>query len=218
MKIMKLISLAASLLVLPSYAIPMMQARVNPLPGTVSLTFDDGPSPQYTPQVLAILKKNHIKATFFVMGWAAQKYPQLIRQMVAEGHAVANHTNSHKDLTHLSAKQLHDEVVGAKEKIRSVLGKAPICLRPPYGKGNQRIAAYIHQQGMMMVPMGFNSFDYERRGVKKLVQWVVANARAGQVILLHDGYAYRQQTVDALPDIIAGIRKKRLGFSAICYP
>ena len=218
MKIWIFICLSISILSIQCYAVSLSDVRVKPLSGTVALTFDDGPSPIYTPKVLAILKENHIKATFFVMGWAAKKYPALIRQMIAQGHAVANHTNSHKDLTRLSSKQLYAEVVGAKEKIRGVLGKPPVCLRPPYGKGNKRVAAYIRQQGMVMVPMGFNSFDYENRGVDRLVKWVVSNAKPGRVFLLHDGYSHRQQTVTALPKIIAGIRKKGLGFSAICYP
>lgn len=200
------------------FAKPLSQVRWKALPGTVALTFDDGPSPIYTPQVLAILKRHHIKATFFVMGWSAKKYPKLIQQIIADGNAVANHTMSHKKLPYLSAKKLAFEVVKSRDLIAKAAGKAPVCLRPPYGMGNKRVGAFIRSKGMIMVPMGFNSFDYKNRGVKKLTNWVVKNARSGQVILLHDGYKARSQTVKALPGIIKGIRAKGLGFSAICYP
>lgn len=203
---------------LTAFGKPLAQVRTKPLPGTVALTFDDGPSPVYTPQVLAILKKYHVKATFFVMGWSTKKYPDLIRQMIADGHSVASHTNSHKDLTRLSTKKLRYEISMPKEAIRAAIGRAPVCVRPPFGKGNKRVAKLIQENGMVMVPMGFNSFDYENKGVKKLVNWVVSNAISGRVILLHDGYRFRGQTVRALPAIIEGIRKKGLEFSTICYP
>ncbi len=198
-------------------AINLSKVRWQPLPGTVALTFDDGPSPVHTPKVLAILKRNHVKATFFVMGWLAKKYPKLIKQMVAEGHAVAIHTNSHPKLTRLSTKGLYAEVVVPRQMVAAVLGKPPVCLRPPFGLTNKRVNAYVRAQGMIPVPMGFNSFDYKRPGVAKLTDWVVKNAIPGRVFLLHDGYKHREQTVKALPGIIKGIRKKGLGFSAICY-
>jgi len=194
------------------------QIRTTPLPGTVALTFDDGPNPNFTPKVLAILRANNIHATFFVMGWAAQKWPHLIKDMLKEGNVVANHTNTHKMLTRLSAKQLRYEVKTSRDMIAAVTGYAPVCLRPPFGVGNKRVAHYIRSHDMIMVPMGFNSFDYKRRGVNRLVNWVVSNAHAGQVILLHDGQKGKQQTVQALPRIIAGIRHKGLGFSVICEP
>jgi len=194
------------------------QVQWRAKPGTVALTFDDGPNPKYTPQILKILKDNHIHATFFVMGWSAYKYPNLIKQIVAQGHAVANHSMSHPKLTRLSTKRLHAEVVKPAEIIDKIIGKRPVCLRPPFGMGNARVDVYIRKQGMIMVPMGFNSFDYQRRGVQKLTNWVVKNAHSGMVILLHDGPKYREQTVKALPGIIKGIRNKGLSFSVICRP
>lgn len=201
-----------------SLAIPLSEVRWKPLKGTVALTFDDGPNPDYTPQILAILKQYHVKATFFVMGWAAKKYPHLIQQMVADGHAVASHTWSHPMLTKISQQQLEMEILRPKIEIEKAMGKPPVCVRPPFGMGNQRVGQYIRSQGMIMVPMGFNSFDYTRPGYQKIVSQVVNNAYSGQVFLLHDGPKFREQTVKALPLIIQGIRAKGLGFSGICYP
>jgi len=192
--------------------------ETHPKPNTVALTFDDGPSPKYTPQILAILKKEHIKATFFVMGGLAKRHPELVQRIKSEGHAVALHTMTHPKLTRLNDKQLHYEIIEARENVRKAIGINPMCLRPPYGLINSHVRQYIEKTGMTVVPIGFNSFDYENRGVNKLEKWVLANVRSGRVFLMHDGYNHRQQTVDALPTIIKGIREKGLGFSAICYP
>jgi peptidoglycan/xylan/chitin deacetylase (PgdA/CDA1 family) len=193
-------------------------ARTQPLKGTVSLTFDDGPSATYTPQILAILKKNNIKATFFVMGAIARAHPELIKLILADGHAVALHTMTHPNLDKISQKQLHYEVADAQNIVNKVVGKGPLCLRPPYGVANHNVKEYIRSQKMIPVAMGFNSFDYNRPGTEKIASWVIKNAHSGVVFLLHDGYKSREQTVAALPIIIEGIRKKGLGFSAICYP
>jgi len=190
--------------------------RTTPLPGTVALTFDDGPSRIYTPQILDILKKYHIKATFFVVGASAKEYPDLIQRIQAEGHYVNDHTMTHPLLTRLAKNKWYFEMVEPANIVQKIIGKRPVCLRYPFGMSNQAIRDYIRSQNMAPVPMGFNSFDYERPGVAKITSWVLQNARSGQVFLFHDGYDKREQTVAALPLIIEGIQKKGLGFSQIC--
>ena len=190
--------------------------RITALPGTVALTFDDGPSPIYTPQVLAILKKYNIKATFFMVGENAEAHPALVRQVLAAGHSVNNHTMTHAMLTKLSDTGLYREVVVSENTLAHIMGKKPICLRYPFGASNSRVREYIRAHGIVPVSMGFNSFDYERRGTDKLISWVLKNAYSRQVILMHDGYFNKEQTVAALPAIIEGIQKKGLGFSLIC--
>jgi len=186
------------------------------MPGTVALTFDDGPTEQYTPQILAILKKYHIKATFFMVGMNAKQHPDMVRQVLQEGHAINSHSLTHAMLTKLNDKQLYQEVVAPQNIINNIIGKKPACLRYPFGASNSHVREVIRSQDIVPVPMGFNSFDYERPGTEKIVSWVLKNAHSGQVILLHDGFAQREQTVAALPKIIEGIQKKGLGFSQIC--
>ncbi|MDR3478679.1 MAG: polysaccharide deacetylase family protein [Gammaproteobacteria bacterium] len=190
--------------------------RTKPLKGTVALTFDDGPTEIYTPQILAILKKYNIKATFFMVGVNAKNHPDLVRQVLAEGHAVNNHSLTHPMLTKLNNEQLIKEVNMPAVIINNIIGQKPLCLRYPFGASNQHVRDVIRQYGMAPVPMGFNSFDYNRPGTDKIVSWVLKNAYSGQVILMHDGFAKREQTVEALPRIIEGIKKKGLGFSQIC--
>jgi peptidoglycan/xylan/chitin deacetylase (PgdA/CDA1 family) len=190
--------------------------RIKPLPGTIALTFDDGPNPIYTPQILAILKKNNIKATFFMVGANAEKYPDIVKMVLADGHAVDSHSYSHPMLTKISDSQLQKEVLLPQSIIQKILGIKPVCLRYPFGASNEHVRNVIHEHGMMPVAMGFNSFDYERPGTDKIVNWVLKNIYSGQIILLHDGYDKREQTVAALPQIIDGVRQKGLGFSPIC--
>lgn len=189
--------------------------RKTPLPGTVALTFDDGPSP-YTPQILAILKKYHIKGTFFVVGTNASKYPEYIKQIRDEGHVLASHSQTHPMLTKIRETQLEREIALPAQIIQKVAGVKIKCLRYPFGASNEHVRNEIRHYGLVPIPMGFNSFDYERPGTQKIVDWVLKNAYSKQVILLHDGYDKREQTVAALPQIIEGVQKKGLGFSTIC--
>ena len=205
--------LLASSLVMSAYS--ATATKTLPDKGTVALTFDDGPSP-YTPQVLAILDKYHIKATFFLVGTNARKYPEYVKAIYAAGHHVNSHSQTHPMLTKLSNNRLETEVSEPSAIINQIIHTKPRCLRYPFGASNAHVRETIAANGMQPVPMGFNSFDYERPGTDKIVSWVVKNAHSRQVILLHDGYDKREQTVAALPKIIKGIEDKGLGFDTIC--
>lgn len=195
---------------------PVPEAQKTPSAGTVALTFDDGPHPVYTREILAILKKYNIKATFFVVGVNARKYPDLIKEIHDQGHVIASHSLTHPMLTKLSDTELQKEVATPSVIVKNINGVQIKCLRYPFGASNEHVRTVIRANGMMPVSMGFNSFDYDRPGTQKIIDWVLKNSYSKQVILLHDGYDKREQTVAALPVIIEGIKKKGLGFSAIC--
>jgi peptidoglycan/xylan/chitin deacetylase (PgdA/CDA1 family) len=184
--------------------------------GTVALTFDDGPTEKYTPQILAILKKYNVKATFFMVGYNAKNHPDMVKLVLAEGHAVNSHSLTHPMLTKLSEAQLKREVQEPQVIIKAITGKTPACLRYPFGASNSHVRAVIRSHGIVPLPMGFNSFDYERPGVDKIVAQVLNNAHSGQVFLMHDGFNLREQTVAALPRIIEGLQKMGYTFSQIC--
>jgi peptidoglycan/xylan/chitin deacetylase (PgdA/CDA1 family) len=211
-----LLATLCCLLPFSAYAITDNQIHKVAEKGTVALTFDDGPTEVYTPQILAILKKYNIKATFFMVGNNAKNHPDIVKQVLAEGHAINSHSLSHPMLTKISDTQLHREVEEPQVIIYKITGQKPNCLRYPFGASNQHVRDVIRSQGIVPVAMGYNSFDYERPGVDKIVNWVLKNAYSGQVILMHDGFNKREQTVAALPRIIEGIQKKGLGFSQIC--
>lgn len=209
-------SIFLCLLSFSAFAADNSAVRTTALKGTVALTFDDGPTEKYTPQILAILKKYNIKATFFMVGMNAKNHPDIVKQVLADGHAINNHSLTHPMLTKLNDTQLYKEVIEPSTIIFNIINKKPVCLRYPYGASNQHVRDVIREQGMVPLPMGWNSFDYDRPGVDKIVSWVLKNAYSGQVFLFHDGFDKREQTVAALPQIIEGIQKKGLGFSQIC--
>lgn len=191
---------------------------VNTIPekGTVALTFDDGPSPIYTPQILAILKKYNIKATFFMVGVNAEKYPEMVKAVRDAGMKIDSHSLTHPMLTKLSDAQLQKEVQQPQIIIYNIVGEKPACLRYPFGASNEHVRNVIRANNINPVPMGFNSFDYNRPGTQKIIDWISKNIHSQQVFLFHDGYDKREQTVAALPAIIEAIQKKGLGFSTIC--
>jgi len=199
-----------------AYAIPLDQIKTKPNPGTVVLTFDDGPNPIYTPQIIDILNKYHIHAVFFVMGGFAKMYPNLLKLINDNGDVVANHTMTHPMLTKISPKNYEYQILGVNKIVEKAIGKTPLCVRPPFGMVNNQVREYIRSQGMQVIMWDWNSFDYNKPGVDKIVSNVLNNTRSGYDILLHDGPKAREQTVAALPLIIEGLKKKGLGFDLIC--
>lgn len=185
-------------------------------PGTVALTFDDGPSKEYTVKILAVLKKYNVKATFFVVGDYVKEHPDILKMVANAGHAIANHTTTHPFLTHLNNTQINYEIENTQNLIQKDTGKKAVCLRYPYGDFNKRIKGIIVAHNLQPIGIDVDSEDYRRPGVSKIVDNVLKYTKSGVVILFHDGPAARQETVDALPLIIQAIQKKGLKFSQIC--
>ena len=114
------------------------------------LTFDDGPHPNTTPHILDILKKRNLKATFFVLGLQAKKYPEIIKRIHDEGHIVGNHTYGHKDLTKLKPAQIKTEIENTNNLIEKITGEKPKFIRPPYGAVNHKVSDAINEAGKRM--------------------------------------------------------------------
>ncbi|PHQ78331.1 MAG: hypothetical protein COB66_09085, partial [Coxiella sp. (in: Bacteria)] len=129
-----------SILLISAVCIGMAATAVTAVPywrpakGTVALTFDDGPNAKDTPQILDVLKREHVQATFFVLGSFAKKHPKLLRRMQREGHAVSSHSMWHPNLKKLSERKLKYQVVASRDIISRILGKKIRCLRPPFGE------------------------------------------------------------------------------------
>ncbi len=215
---MKLLSTIGTLCIVIFGATSVVADNIPAQHGTVALTFDDGPNPDYTPKILAVLKENHIHATFFMVAANAKRWPYLVKMILADGNKIGNHSYTHPMLTKLSAAGLHHEVIDSENVIANIAGFRPACLRYPFGASNAHVRAYIHAAGITPVPMGWNTFDYDEPGVQKIVSQAMKGVHSGAVILMHDGFpgVNRSQTLAALPILIADVRKKGLGFSAIC--
>ena len=204
------------ILVASSHASAQQSVQTKAKSQAVVLTFDDGPSPKYTPQILDVLDHYHVKAVFFVMGGYAKKYPEILKEIQRRGHVIANHTMNHPMLTKLSNGEVKSQIEKTNYWVKQAIGVVPVCVRPPFGMTNKRVKAVIKSMGMHQIMWCLNSFDYERKGAAVLTKWVVSNSHSGCNILMHDGGNARSQTVKSLPQIIEGLQRKGLGFDVIC--
>lgn len=157
------------------------------------LTFDDGPDPTWTPQVLSVLAKHNAHATFFVLGRAAGAHPGLVADERAAGHSVGNHTTTHPDLTKLSVA----DITSQWQRTANVIGGTP-CARPPYGAVNATVRRVTTGLGYRVQLWDIDTRDWSRPGADVITQRIVDGARPGAVVLLHDGGNDRSQTVAAL--------------------
>ncbi len=194
----------------------------HPAPGAagslaVALTFDDGPWPHSTEQILTILTRRQAPATFFVVGRQVQHYPELVRREVAAGMAIGNHSWSHpQPFDRLPAARIHDEIARGRRTLQP-LGIHPVGLRPPGGATSPAVAAAAKEFGDRTVLWSVDPADWQPSVTpQQLVQRVLAAARPGAIVLLHDGGGNRSATVAALPAIIDGLR--RLGLALTVVP
>lgn len=182
-----------------------------PVKGLVALTFDDGPG-RYTYDVLALLKRHRMKATFFVLGSKAEQDPAALRQMVREGHVVAAHSWSHASMVTLNAKGLRAEFDRTNAVIREATGRVAAIQRPPFGDFDGRTNRWSRANGMLPILWNVDSNDWQLQDPRTIVDNVLnaPNLGPGAIILLHDGGEDRSMTVNALPAIMDGLRRRGL--------
>ncbi|MEU9509059.1 polysaccharide deacetylase family protein [Micromonospora sp. NPDC048170] len=176
----------------------------------VALTFDDGPDPQYTPQVLALLREHQVRATFCVVGENAQAHPDLIRAIAAEGHTLCNHSWSHDvALGSRSAAAIRSDLLRTSEAIRAAVPDAPIAYyRQPGGAWTGRIVSVSQELGMTALHWTVDPADWEVPGASRIAATVVSGVVPGSVVLLHDAGGDRQGTVDALHRILPALTSR----------
>lgn len=178
----------------------------------VYLTFDDGPNPRYTPQVLALLKRHKARATFFMIGSSARSNPALVRRVKAEGHAVANHTYTHPWLTRIPASAVRSQL----RRTDAVIG-ATKCMRPPGGFVNNSVRAVARREGKRIVMWTVDPADWSRPGAKAIASRVLNRTRSGSIVVMHDGGGSRVQTVAALSTLLPRLRAKGYRLEALPY-
>jgi peptidoglycan/xylan/chitin deacetylase (PgdA/CDA1 family) len=185
---------------------PMRQAG-----GSIALTFDDGPS-AFTPQILSVLQQYGVHATFFDVGQQAQARPGLVRETYQMGDVIGNHAWSHSKLTSLAPSQVKWQLSRTSAAIQRATGVSPTVFRPPYGATNATVTGIARPLGLSPVLWSVDSLDWQRPGVAAIVNNVLKNARNGSVVLMHDGGGDRSETVQALPQIINGLRQRGFVF------
>ncbi len=178
----------------------------------VALTFDDGPNPPYTNQVLALLKHYRIPATFFCVGKQVAAYPDLVKQEAAAGYTVANHSWSHPMLTSLSASEIKAELAMTSDIIQKTTGVRPIYFRPPYGAYNAQLFTQVNQLGLTTFLWSDGSLDWTALGPAAISWQVLSHVANGAIILMHDGGGDRSRTIAALPSVIEGLQARHFRF------
>jgi peptidoglycan-N-acetylglucosamine deacetylase len=173
----------------------------------IALTFDDGPGP-YTPQVVAILQREHVPATFFEVGIEERYFNASTTEIAADGDPIGDHTEVHAAMSRLSPAKQRLQLLEQAGAIERYGASFPRLFRPPYGLWNSATLALLHRYRMLMVLWTVDTNDYRRPGVPAIVNAAVDGARPGAIILLHDAGGDRSQTVAALPKIIAALRRR----------
>lgn len=179
----------------------------------VAMTFDDGPHPRLTPQLLDMLAARGIRATFFVIGRNAARYPQILHRMVAEGHEIGNHTWSHSSLHGHSDVSVLDQVDRTNRAVYAAVGRPPVTMRPPYGNLHDRQRLMLYQaRGMPTILWSVDPLDWRRPGSAAVVNRIVGGCHPGAVVLAHDIHS---ATVRAMPATLDGVAARGYRFLTV---
>ncbi|MBD1371740.1 polysaccharide deacetylase family protein [Hazenella sp. IB182357] len=182
----------------------------------VALTFDDGPDRHYTYEILAILKKEQVSATFFVVGKMAEIYPDVLKKMDQEGHIIGNHSYSHPLLTKRTNKQILAEVSRTDQAVAKAVGKKPILMRPPYGATNEMVLNTLINQQYKIINWSVDTQDWKGPSAHHIVATVKRQTGPGGIILQHNaGGEQLQATVDALPKMIKHLKANGYQFVTV---
>ncbi|MGC5771324.1 polysaccharide deacetylase family protein [Paenibacillus pabuli] len=184
----------------------------------IALTFDDGPDPVQTPQILALLQQYQAKGTFFVLGKWAEKFPELIQQEQREGHEIANHTYAHTYAVRSTRADKYSLEMNAAEKsIVEAGAERPLLFRPPGGYYNDMVIQVAKQQGYTIVLWSWHqdTRDWASPGVSAIVNKVLKNARNGDIVLFHDKVEGKSQTVTALKTILPKLQEQGYRFVTV---
>ncbi|RLU33537.1 polysaccharide deacetylase family protein [Streptococcus iniae] len=175
----------------------------------VALTFDDGPNPVTTPQVLSILDKYHAKGTFFMLGSKISGNEDLVKKVKEAGHEIGNHSWDHPNLTKLSPDQVSFQIKNTNMAIEKVTGKAPIFFRPPYGATNANVQSIV---ALTQVLWTVDTRDWENHNTEAILANIKAQLRPGGIILMHDVH---QTTVNALPTVLDYLKSQDYKFVTV---
>jgi peptidoglycan/xylan/chitin deacetylase (PgdA/CDA1 family) len=179
----------------------------------VALTFDDAPDGEFTPKILDVLKREGVKATFFVVGNRIEAHPDIMRRIVAEGHAIGNHSYNHANLPKLTDAEFRQQIRKTDELIRHYTGYVPTIVRPPYGAISEEQIKWLKSQNKIVINWNVDSLDWKSLDAKTVEANVLAHVFPGSIILQHSGGGTGEDltgTVEALPNIIKHLRENGL--------
>ncbi|WP_342435694.1 polysaccharide deacetylase family protein [Paenibacillus sp. FSL L8-0436] len=185
----------------------------------IALTFDDVPDPRFTPQLLDVLRKYHVKATFFVVGSRAEKHPALVKRMIREGHVVGNHSYNHPEFGKLSVNEFRTQIVRTENIIAALAGYKPRLIRPPYGDVNEQQLKWAKSHGYKLINWNVDSLDWRGLSKSQVRNNILSHAGKGAIVLQHGGGGQGSNlrgTIQALPEVINVLRKR--GYTFVTVP
>jgi peptidoglycan/xylan/chitin deacetylase (PgdA/CDA1 family) len=191
-------------------------------PKTVALTFDDGPDPEWTPAVLAVLAKHHVPGTFFVVGANVARHPEVVRRIRAGGSEIGVHTFTHPDLRRMSPVMVEREIAETQLALAGATGEMSYLVRPPYSSESSAVddagfdvISRLAREGYVTAFVDVDSNDWQRPGVAGIVRDSIPADGQGGVVLLHDAGGDRAQTVEALDRLIPEVQADGFTFTTV---
>lgn len=178
----------------------------------IALTYDDGPHPKITPKLLELLAKKKVKATFYLLGEQLREYPGIAQRIAEEGHELANHTTTHKQLSKLEASGIRSELSRTDEMLTSITGTRIATMRPPYGAQNERVRQVCADLGYKVVLWDVDTNDWRGRSSQTIIKTILDGTSDGSIILLHDRY---QSTLDSTEHVVDALREKGYEFVTV---
>lgn len=190
----------------------------------VALTFDDGPNEPYTSEILNILKRENVTATFFMVGENVAYFPEVARRVADEGHAIGNHSLSHPDMRLDTKAKVKREIEDTEELIQKITGKRTFLFRPPYGADAPWVFHETEKMGYVIVKWSLSAHDWRRKRrthPQRAAEYIISKVENGDIILLHDGNKLlhggdRSSMVKMLPILISGLKAR--GFKMVTVP
>lgn len=184
----------------------------------IALTFDDGPDHRFTPPILDVLNKYNVKATFFLLGTRVEKYPDVAKRIVNEGHVIGNHTYWHPDLTKTGVHNLVWEVEKNEKTLKSVTDVKTDLFRAPYGAMNETLVKKMGDLGYRGVGWSVDSVDWKSLSSEEIKQNVLQDVHPGAIILMHSAGHWSQDlsgTVEALDELIPYLHQEGYVFVTV---
>ncbi len=182
----------------------------------IYLTFDDGPDENITPRLLELLSKHKIKATFFMVGQKAERYPEIVLQIHKNGHIIGNHSYTHPHLIFKSKEIIEGEIKRTDKAVFEITGKRPTIFRPPHGQFGLAVLSVLKSTNHRMVLWSASSQDYKvKTSTEKIQARMKKYVRPGKIVLMHDGHSKSLHTFRALENSLGAFKERGFKFSAL---
>lgn len=204
----------AAHIILPSKATMATAEKKKPIycvetsENKIAISFDAAWGADNTQRIMDILEAYKVNATFFLVGFWVDKYPEMVKEIDARGFEIGNHSENHPQMSKLSCEQMRAEILSVNEKIKAITQKTPTVFRPPYGDYCDGLIDTLNSEKMYCIQWSIDSLDWKEFGRQELVKRVLKNIKAGDIILFHNNAKY---TPEALPEILESILSQ--GFS-----